>query len=294
MLVTLARVNDHMLAVLDRSPHGAAVVTLLDDTVGQLSEWCRGPVMLDDMPALRDAVGAYRAAAAAFGIPWLDEGGQGGSPPLGALRQVFDVDHIAEQVIWLKSELGRYDRVLPDGAYVDPWPADPRDMLWDQEFMTGVPFHWRHQLPLAVHDDIRFMFVLAGEHEGEIWRYQIDVDEKNPVRAAPSLAMMFTEWTKGFAASAYCRESWVAWLFVAGDDGPAGDPGDALLQRGLDPFAFPVHLSVVNHEDLIRARQRECGVDLKRADNFGCLQELHDVIRAAYESLPDLTADGPG
>jgi hypothetical protein len=248
--------------------------------------------MLDDMPALRDAVGAYRAATAAFGIRWLDDGRQVGSPSVSVLRQVFDVDHIAEQVIWLRSELGRYDLVLPDGASAQPWPADPRDMLWDLAFSAGFPFHWRHQLPLAAHEVVLFTFVLAGEHEGEIWRVNVDVDQKNPVRAASSLAVMFTEWIKGFEVGAYYSQD--EWLLVTSDDGPAGDPVDALLQRRLDPFAFPVHLSVTSHGDLIRARQRECGVDMDRADNFDCLEELHDAIRAAHASLPDLAAGGPG
>lgn len=248
--------------------------------------------MLDDMPALRDAVGAYRAAAAAFGIPWPDDRDVVDSPPLGVLRQVFDVDHIAEQVIWLKSELGGYGRVLPNGAYVQPWPADPRDLLGDQALSAGVPFHWRHQLPLAAYDHICFMFVLAGDHEGEIWRYQTEVDDWNPVRAAPSLAVLFTEWTKGFAASAYCREPPLdTWLLVTSDEGPGGDRVGALLERGLDPFAFPVFLSSVTHGDLIRTRQRECGVDTNRADNAenfdDCLLELIDAISTARASLPD-------
>lgn len=250
--------------------------------------------MLDDMPALRDAVGAYQAAAAAFGIPWLDDGERPGGPPLGVLRQVFDVDHIAEQVIWLKSGLGRHGRVLPDGGFVEPWPADPRDLLGDQAFSTGTPFHWRHQLPLAAYEHVRFTFVLAGDREGEIWRFHVDADDWNPVRAAPSLAVMFTEWTKGFAASAYCRQPWDTWLHLTGNEGPAGDTVDALLKRGLDPFAFPLHLSSVTHEDLIRARQRECGIDMNRADNPDCLEQLNDAIRVARASLPDLAAGGPG
>lgn len=249
--------------------------------------------MLDDLPALRDAVAAYRGAAAAFGIPWTDDGDQAGSPSLDALRQVFDSDHIAEQAIWLKSELGRYGRVLPDGGYTEPWPADPRDLLGDQAFSAGTPFHWRHQLPLIAHDHIRFTFVLAGDHEGEIWRFHVDADDWNPVRAAPSLAVMVTEWTKGFAASAYSRQPWDTWLHLTGSDGLADDPVEGLLRRGLDPFAFPLHLSSVTHGEMIRARQRDCGVEMNRADNPDCLEELNDAIDAARASLPDLATGGP-
>lgn len=250
--------------------------------------------MLDDMPALRDAVGAYQAAAATFGIPWLDDGEQADTPPLGVLRQVFDVDHIAGQVIWLKSELGRYGRVLPDGGFVEPWPTDPRDLLGDQAFSAGTPFSWRHQLPLVACEHVRFTFALAGDHEGEIWRFHVDADDWNPVRAAASLAVMFTEWTKGFAAGAYCRQPWDTWLHLTGSEGPADDTVDALVKRGLDPFAFPLHLSSVTHEDLIRSRQRECGIDMNRAGNPDCLEELNDAIDVARASMPDLAAGGPG
>ena len=237
--------------------------------------------MLDDVRVLRDAAEAYRVAATAFGVPWLDDGDRADEPPLDLLCRAFDVDHIAGQAIWLKSQWARYGRVLPDGGFVLPWPADARDLLWDQGSSAGVPFHWRHQLPLLTYERIYFMVVLAGDHEGEIWRSQHEVDDRNPVRAAPSLAAMLSEWTKGFSAGAYDRSPWDTWLHIVGD----GDPVNVLLERGLDPFAFPVHISSYSHGDLLMARQRECGVDRDRADNLDCLEELDEAIHAARDSL---------
>lgn len=97
---------------------------------------------------------------------------------------------------------------------------------------------------------------------------------------------MFTTWTKGFAANVYFRPPWNNWLHV-GDANGQRDPVDVLLERAphLDPFAFPAYFSQYSHEGLIRARQRECGVDVERADDPECQFELGDAIGAARASL---------
>ena len=73
--------------------------------------------MLDDMRALRDAVETYRAATA-VGIPWADDGDRSGGLPVDVLCRVFDVDHIAEQPIWLNTQALPYGRILPDGGFL--------------------------------------------------------------------------------------------------------------------------------------------------------------------------------
>jgi hypothetical protein len=240
-----------------------------------------GFVMLDDMRVLRAAVQAYRAAATAAGVPWPDGGDRSGGLPLDVLCRVFDVDHIAEQLIWLRSQGGLYERVLPDGALMLPW-TDANKLLGHLSFAVATPFHWRHQIPLFFNDNLVFTVVLTGVREGEVWRYQIDVDDWNPVRAAPSLAALFTEWTKGFAANVYDRVSYDSWLQV----GYGGrDPVDVLREQALDPFVFPVFISSYSHAEVIHARQRECGVDIDRADQFEAHEELFDAIAAARASL---------
>ena len=236
--------------------------------------------MLDDMSVLRDAVEAYRAAAAA-GVPWPEDGDRSDGLPPDVLCQVFDVEHIAEQLTWLTSQGWMYKPVLPHGAFMLP-QTDADELLDYLGFAVATPFHWRHQLPLFFADHLVFTFVLTGDRQGEVWRYQIDPDDWNPVRAAPSLAAMFTEWTKGFAAGVYDRSPYDSRLYI-GYAGP--DPFDVLQERALDPFAFPVYISLSRHADVIRARQRECGVDVDRADQFEAVEELLDAIAAARASL---------
>ena len=237
--------------------------------------------MLDDMPVLRAAVQAYRTAATAAGVPRSAAGGSGDGLPLDVLCQVLDVEYIPEQLVWLRSQGWLYERVLPDGAFMLPW-TDAGELLAYLSFAVAIPFHWRHQLPLFFVDHLVFTVVLAGDRQGEVWRYQIDPDDWNPVRAATSLATMFTEWTKGFVAGVYDRSPYDSWLHIGLD---ARDPVDVLQERALDPFAFPVYLSLSRHADSIRARQRECGVDVDRADQFEALEELLDAIATARASL---------
>jgi len=237
--------------------------------------------MLDDLRSLREAVEAYRVGAMAMGVPWLDEGDRADALPVDALRRIFDVDHIAEQPIWLNTEGLPQARVLPDGAFPLEW-SNADDLLGYLSFAVGIPFPWRHQLPLLMYEHIVFTFVLAGDNEGEIWRYQIGPDDWNPVRAASSLAALFTEWTKGFAADVYFRSPYDRWLHVGNDE---RDPFVVLLERDLDPFAYPVYSSQYSHGELLRARQLACGVDLDSADEPGRQDELLDAIHAALASL---------
>lgn len=237
--------------------------------------------MLDDMPVLLEAVEAYRAAAMAAGVPWTDDGDRSDALPLDVLRRVFDVDHIAEQLIWLRSQRWLYEPVLPAGAFMLPW-TDGDELLGYLSFAVATPFHWRHQIPLFFADHLVLAFVLTGDREGEIWRYQIDADDWNPLRAAPSLATLFTEWTNGFAANVYDRSPYDNRLHI-GYDGR--HPFDLLRDRAIDPFTFPVYISSYPHADLIRARQQECGVDVDRADQFEAHEQLLDAIDAARASL---------
>src|SRR5438552_7760550 len=192
--------------------------------------------MLDDMAVLRAAVEAYRVAVTAAGVPLPDSGDRGDEPPLDVLCQVFDVDHVAEQLVWLRSQGWLYGGVLP-GAYMEPW-TNVDALLDELSFAVATPFHWRHQVPLFRDDHLVFTFVLTGDREGEVWRYHIDPDNWMPVRAARSLAAMFTEWTKGFAANVYdrSRHDWLQLNFEG------ADAVNMLLDRALDPLAFPTYI----------------------------------------------------
>jgi hypothetical protein len=232
--------------------------------------------MLDDLGVLRSAVAGYRAAATAFGIPWPDD--RTPTLPAAELRRIFDVGDLPEQLLWLHSQALPPDRVLPAGTHVLPW-TDGGELLDFLSMSVAVPFAWRRQVPLFFIDHLVFTFVLANGYEGEIWRYQIDPEDWNPVRAAPSLATQFIQWTNGFAAGVYRRQPYDEWLHL----------DEELLEAtpGLDPFAFPMYMSVYDHRELIRSRQRECGVDVERAESFEALEELADAIAAVRRTLAE-------
>ncbi len=238
--------------------------------------------MLDDMPTLREAARGYRAAASAAGLTWpAADTPPGVRPPPDLIHRLFDVDHVAEQVSWLQSQGWHAQRLLPDGGELLPWPADG-EALDTLSLSVGVPFPWRHQLPLFHFGTVVYTFVLAGEYEGEIWRYEIAPDAWDAVRAATSLAALFSTWTKGINAGVIGYDRFNRWLSVS--DGTRDSLG--LLQErapNLDPFAFPV--SVALHP-LLRARQAECGVDLSCVDRgFERMEELLDEIAAIRTSL---------
>jgi hypothetical protein len=240
--------------------------------------------MLDDMTVLRDAAEAYRAAATAAGITWPDYADSPGGPPPDLVYRIFDVDHIAEQLIWLQSQGWHSQRLFPDGGWLLPWPSNVGESLDYLSLSIGTPFPWRHQLPLFSFDIIVYSFVLAGDHEGEIWRYEISPDAWDSVRAATSLAALLAEWTKGIAAGVVFYADRDRWLHVG--DG-VHDPFDALLERDsdLDPFAFPVSVPYTQ-QPLLRARQRACGVDMDCIDRGpDCHEELLDAIDATRASL---------
>jgi hypothetical protein len=238
--------------------------------------------MLDDIPALHDAVEGYRAAATAAGIAWPDHPDPPSAQPPDLVHRLFDVNHVAEQLTWLQSQEWHSQRLLPQGGWLLPWPADVRETFNSLHFSIGTPFPWRHQMPLFRFDMILYTFVLTGDHEGEIWRYENDPDAWASVRAATGLAALFTEWTKGIEAGAVFYEPHLRWLQVGRD---THDPFDAILKRTpeLDPFAFPVPAW---NEPLLRARQRECGVDIDCIDRGAdCYEELVNTIDAARASL---------
>src|SRR6266498_3295574 len=80
--------------------------------------------MLDEMPVLRAAVDAYRAAATAAGITWPERADSLGGQPPDLVYRLFDVDHIAEQLIWLHSQGWDSHPLLPEGGGLMPWPTD--------------------------------------------------------------------------------------------------------------------------------------------------------------------------
>ncbi|NGO74856.1 hypothetical protein G6045_04025 [Streptomyces sp. YC504] len=238
--------------------------------------------MLDDLPALRDVVRDYRTAASAAGLTWpAADAPSGGPPPADLVRRLFDVDHVAEQVTWLHSQGWGTGRLLPGGGELISWPADG-EALNQLSLSIGVPFPWRRQLPLFHFDIIIYTFVLAGEHEGEIWRYEISPDAFDAVRAATSLATLFTTWTKGIEAGVIGYNEFTGWLSVS--DGTRS--GLRLLEErapNLDPLAFPASMALY---PLLRARQTECGVDMSHIDRgFECMEELLDEIEAIRTSL---------
>lgn len=239
--------------------------------------------MLDDIGVLRSAAEAYRTAAMAAGISWPDRPGQDGMHPPDLAYRIFDVDQIPEQLIWLESQGWDSQRLFPNGAWLMPWPTDADESFENLSFSIGTPFPWRRQMPLFTYEEIGYTFVLEGDHEGEVWRYEADPDTWGSVRAAPSLAALFTQWTNGIRAGLVGYEQLDGWLHVADD---ASDPFEALLERApdLDPFAFPI--STISNEPLLRERQRECGVDMDCIERGpDCHEELLSAIENARASL---------
>ncbi|MGC5306641.1 hypothetical protein [Micromonospora zamorensis] len=228
--------------------------------------------MLDDMRVLRDAVREYRVAAATAGLDWPDEGESPAGQPPAVVYRIFGVDHVAEQLTWLQSQRWPDRHVLPNVGWRMPWPAggEALDYLG---LSIGTPFPWRQQLPLFHFDAVLYTFVLAGEREGEIWRYEISPDAWDAVRAATSLATLFDQWTRGIAAGVVVYDEHSKWLLVE----------DVAAAPGLDPLAFPV---APIDETLLRARQRECGVDMAVVEEgFEHQEELLDAIDAVKASL---------
>ncbi|MET8257136.1 hypothetical protein [Micromonospora sp. NPDC005205] len=228
--------------------------------------------MLDDMRVLRAAVRDYRLAATAAGLDWPDYGESPAGQPPAQVTRIFGVDHIAEQLTWLHAQRWPDRQVLPDVGWLMPWPEDG-DALHYLGLSIGTPFPWRHQLPLFFFDVVLYTFVLAGDHEGEIWRYEISPDAWDSVRAATSLATLFEQWTRGIAAGVVVYDEQSKWLLVR----------DLDSAPDLDPLAFPV---APLEETLLRARQRECGVDKAIVeDGFSYTEELSDAIDAAKASI---------
>jgi hypothetical protein len=155
--------------------------------------------MLDKLPDLRDAAEAYRSAAVAAGLPWpaATAPGQADGTAPDLVRRIFAVDHVPEQLTWLRAQGWDAGRLFPDGGWLLPWPTEGDEALRNLSFAIGTPFPWRQQIPLFHFEIIVYTFVLVGEHAGEIWRYEASPDAWDSVRAATSLAALFTQWTSG-------------------------------------------------------------------------------------------------
>src|SRR5947209_458271 len=117
--------------------------------------------MLDELSAVRYAAQAYRTAATAAGVAWVDQAQAtpGGPPEL--VYRLFDVAHVAEQLVWLQSQPWHGQTLLPGGGWLEPWPTDVGTTLDYLAFSIGTPFPWRHQMPLFAFGRIMFTFVLA-------------------------------------------------------------------------------------------------------------------------------------
>lgn len=235
-------------------------------------------MMPTDLADLRAAVEAYRAAAAAAGVRWPDRVGTQDARPPGLVFRLFDVDHVAGQLSWLQSQGWGLERLFPEGGWLLPWPSDPDETLQQLHFSIGTPFSWRHQMPVFHFEQILYTFVLAGPHEGEVWRYDYDPDAWASVRAATGLTELFTQWTRGLAAEVVFYADHDRCLHV-GDD--IEDPLDVLRARApdLDPLAFPVPIS---DPELLGTRQAECGVDLD------CIRhgpDCHDELLVAIDAV---------
>jgi len=240
--------------------------------------------MLDEMRVLRDAAQEYRAAATAAGIAWPERADTQGAQPPDMVYRLFGVDHVAAQLSWLESQGWDSSELFPNHGQLQPWPTDDTageslDML---SLSVGTPFHWRHQIPIVWSAVYLYTFVLEGDHEGEIWRCLMSPDAWNPVRATPSLAALFTQWTRGIAAGVIVYSEDSRCLMVRHPTIPV--TFDELWRRtpDLDPAAFPYDLPA----PLLRERQRECGVDLDCIDRgLECWAELLDEVLALRSSL---------
>ncbi|GAA3241503.1 hypothetical protein GCM10010532_082600 [Dactylosporangium siamense] len=235
---------------------------------------------------LQDAAHRYRLAATAAGVAWPERAdGQGVPlPDLDLVHRLFDVDHVPEQLTWLLSQGWDRGMLFPGGGMLEPWPTrqTARASLDLLSASIGTPFHWRHQIPLFFFSTHVYTFVLEGTHEGEIWRYLGGPDAWDPVRAAPSLTALLTEWTKGIAAGVVYYSDVTRFLLVG--DPTARETFDDLWRRfpDIDPFAFSDDIPA----PLLRERQRASGVDLDCVDRgFECWEELLDDIDAVQASL---------
>ncbi|MGY0490180.1 hypothetical protein [Streptomyces sp. WG-D5] len=243
--------------------------------------------MLDDMSVLREAVAGYRAAATAAGLAWPEAAAVAGDRPPELVHRLFDVEHVPEQVTWLMNQGWEGRRLLPGGGLALPWPKDGA-ALDDLALSVGVPFPWRHQLPLFHFESLFFTIVLDGDHAGEIWRYTLPPDSWDASRAATSLAALFTTWTQAIEAGFVRYDAEHHHWLTIGDGTGNDDDTVRQLQReapGLDPLAFPIHLP---DHPLTRARQIECGVDMDDVDEDRApeiMEELLDEIDAVRASL---------
>jgi hypothetical protein len=247
--------------------------------------------MLDSLQVLRNAAEAYRAAATAASLAWPGQAApprpdRGGGPALDLVRRLFAVDQVPEQLTWLQAQGWDTERLFPDGGWLLPWPTDVGEALDNLSFAIGTPFPWRQQMPLFDFEIIGYTFVLAGDHEGEIWRYEASPDTWDSVRAATSLAALFNQWTAGITSGVITYQEDNQCLLVGADE---EDPFQLLIDRAdeleLDPLAFPEPVPPTWFPQL-RERQRECGVDMECIERGAdCQIELLDTIAAVRHSL---------
>jgi hypothetical protein len=247
--------------------------------------------MLDELPALQEAVQRYRAAATGAGLVWsapaaLSGGGVSAADVVLAER-IFAVDHIPEQVVWLYSQAEPWAGLFPQWGRLLPWPTTSQalDVL---SLSIGTPFHWRHQIPVFDFEWLTYTVVLTGPHVGEVWRYELTDTAEGAVRAAPSLAALFHQWADAISAG-MVRHRGSDYAGLIFHDELAGHPAEPSADRfrrcepPLDMPAFPV--SVIDEPDL-PLWQDECDVDVHGIeDPFEVYEALQDEVAAARRSL---------
>jgi hypothetical protein len=216
--------------------------------------------MLDDIRALQAATDGYRAAATAAGIVWPGVPRDAGPPP-AHLTRLFDVPRIADQLAWFQAQGWHDDGVLPGGGWVIDWPASSGEAFEQLTLSAGTPFSWRHQIPLFDFELVVYTFVLDPAFEGEIWRYDVNLDAVTSVRAATSLAGLLSAWTEGIESGAVVKRNWLV-----------------IDEDAVDPIVFPVPIA---DYALLEQRQRECGVDPLGAG----FDDLLDAVDAARRTL---------
>lgn len=219
--------------------------------------------MLDDMRVLRESLERYRVAANAVGFDLPTPESRNPHPPLDLVRRMTELEDIPEQLTWLHTLGWSGQWWFPCGVHLMDWPGEAQisEYLDYSALAVGAPFPWWQQLPLFFTDYAVLTFVLADGHEGEIWHYEWE-DGNSTVRAAPSLAYLFDQWTKALEIGAVVNTGPGGWLQV---DGEGNDEQllEQLAAQGLDPVAFAQWMAGCSR---LREWQTASGVDLDEID----------------------------
>jgi hypothetical protein len=224
--------------------------------------------MLDDLPVLREAAEGYRVAATAAGLAWTAQDDPRDGQPPELVYRLCEVSAVPDQLSWFQTLGWQWERLLPNGGWVMPWPADADEALDNLSFAVATPFPWRQQVPLFNFELFVYAFVLAETHRGEIWRYEIRPDTWQTARAAPSLATLLTDWRQGIESGEIVFEADDEWLHVR--------------EPVRDPFPYP---ETITDLAALRDHQRSVGIDLDRVDSPATHRALQEEIHALRRVL---------